>query len=142
MRGVELEDDEALVSYDVKSLFTNVPVNESIAICERRLHEDESLWEQTELSVETIIQLLRFCLTSSFLYNGQHYQQLDGGAMGSPVSSVIADIFMDDFETKAFSKYRDTPCLWKRFVNDILAIVGKSREREVLVYLNSQHDRI
>ena len=34
MRGVELRDDEVLVSYDVKSLFTNVPVNESIAICE------------------------------------------------------------------------------------------------------------
>ena len=40
-RGVELRDD-VLVRYDVKSLFTNVPVNESIAICEKRLREDES----------------------------------------------------------------------------------------------------
>ena len=74
MRGVELRDDEVLVSYDVKSLFTNVPVNESIAICEKRLREDESLKDRTEMSVETIIKLLSFCLTSTtFVYKGQHY---------------------------------------------------------------------
>ena len=47
----------------------------------------------------TIVRLLRFCLTStSFLYRGQHYQQLDGVAIGSPVSPVITDIFMEDLE--------------------------------------------
>ena len=143
MRGVELRDDEVLVSYDVKSLFTNVPVNESIAICEKRLQEDESLKDRTEMSVETIIKLLSFCLTSTtFVYKGQHYQQLDGVAMGSPVSPVIADLFMEDFEMKAFNKYSKTPRLWERFVDDILAIVEKTRTKELLEYLNNQHDRI
>ena len=115
-----------LVSYDVKSLFTNVPVNESLAICEKRLREDESLQDRTEMSVETIIKLLNFCLTSTtFVFKGQHYQQLDGVAMGSTVSPVIADLFMEDFEMKTFNKYSKTPRLWERFIDDILAIVEK-----------------
>ena len=38
-----LQDDEMLVSYDVKSLFTSIPVRESIDICERRLRDDDNL---------------------------------------------------------------------------------------------------
>ena len=54
----------------------------------------KTLSERTQLDVPTIIQLLRFCLTSTaFQYRGQHYKQLDGVAMGSPVSPNIADIF-------------------------------------------------
>ena len=55
--------------------------------CKQCRSEDESLSECTEMSVETIIILLRFCLISStFMYGGQHYRQIHGMAMGSPVS--------------------------------------------------------
>ena len=82
------------------------------------------------MSVETIIKLLSFCLTSTtFVYKGQHYQQLDGVAMGSPVSPVIANLFMEDFEMKAFNKSSKTPRLWEIFDNDILAIVEKQGQR-------------
>ena len=93
MREVSLSEDEILVSYDVKSLFTSIPINETIQICEQRLREDVTLSERTEMSVDTIIILLRFCLLSSaFMYEGQHYRQIQGIAMGSPVSPVLADI--------------------------------------------------
>ena len=93
MREVRLSEDEILVSYDVKSLFTSIPINETIQICEQRLREDGTLSERTEMSVDTIIILLRFCLLSSaFMYEGQHYRQIQGIAMGSPVSPVLADI--------------------------------------------------
>ena len=39
--NVVLQDDEMLVSYDVKSLFTSLLVGESIDICERRLRDDD-----------------------------------------------------------------------------------------------------
>ena len=39
--NVVLQDDEMLVSYNVKSLFTSIPVTESIDICERRLRDDD-----------------------------------------------------------------------------------------------------
>ena len=87
MEEVTLNEDEMLVSYDVKSLFTIIPVEESIGICERKLNEDETLGDRMSMDVATIIRLLWFCLTTtSFQYKGTHYQQLDGVAMGSPAS--------------------------------------------------------
>ena len=143
MEDVVLHDDEMLVSYDVKSLFTSIPVNESVDLCEQRLLDDDSLSDRTSLDVATIVRLLRFCLTStSFLYRGQHYQQLDGVAMGSPVSPVIADIFMEDLENKAFASYSSVPRVWKRFVDDVIAVVKKDGGQDVLQHLNSQHPRI
>ena len=58
--------------------------------------------------------------------------------MGSPVSPVIADIFMEDIEEKAFATYEE-PRLWRRFV---IAIVTKETGNKLLQHLNSQHPRI
>ena len=55
------------------------------------------------MDVTTIVRLLRFRLTTTaFQFKGTHYQQLDGVAMGSPVSPVIADIFMEDLRRRRF----------------------------------------
>ena len=85
MGDINLRENKILVSYDVKSLFTSIPVEESLGICERKLREDNTLNEQTSMDV-TIVRLLRFCLTTTaFQFKGTHYQQLNGVAMGSPV---------------------------------------------------------
>ena len=142
MKDISLDANEMLVSYDVKSLFTSIPVEESIGIIERKLRDDETLNDRTTMDVSTIIRLLRFCLTNtSFQYNGIHYQQLDGVAMGSPVSPVIADIFMEDLETKAFAAYA-APRLWKRFVDDVIAVLMKKSGETLLQHLNNQHPKI
>ena len=143
MKEVVLDEDEILVSYDVKSLFTSVPVEESIAICERRLMNDETLPSRTTMDVATIILFLRFCLTTtSFRYNNQYFKQLDGVAMGSPISPIVADIFMQDFEDRAFTKYERIPRIWKRFVDDVIVVIRKDDSQAVLNHLNSQHRKI
>ena len=48
-----------------------------------------------------------------FAYNGTHYQQVFGTAMGSPVSAVIANMVMDDVEQGAFATSLVKPFLWK-----------------------------
>ena len=65
MENVKLEARERLVSYDVKSLCTSIPVDEAIEICERKLRDDEELVDRTGMGVDTIVQLLRFCLKST-----------------------------------------------------------------------------
>ena len=143
MKTVTVNDDELLVSYDVKSLFTSIPVKESIEVCEERLRQDNTLADRTCMDVETISSLLRFCLTStSFQYGGKHFKQVDGVAMGSPVSSVIADIFMENLEMKAFQGYGTVPRVWKRFVDDVLAVVRKAEVERFLDHLNNTHPNI
>ena len=61
--------------------------------------------EKTER--ENIMDLLNLCLTSTyFQYNGKHYKQLHGTAMGSPVSVVVAEIVMQNIEEQALARYK------------------------------------
>ena len=58
MKSVHVESDEILVSFDVSSLFTNVPVGEAISTICVRLREDETLGDRTILSLERLAELL------------------------------------------------------------------------------------
>ena len=62
--------------------------------------------------------------------------------MGSPVSLVIADIFMEDLEDKTFAMYNATPRVWYRFVDDVISVVKEHSVQVLLQYLNKQHGRI
>ena len=66
------------------------------------LSRDRTLVERTALSVDNICDLLSLVLTNIyFSFNGNFYEQKFGTAMGSPVSPIVANIIMQDLETKA-----------------------------------------
>ncbi len=72
-----------MVSFDVASLFTNVPIDEAVSVIRDKLQNDENLDERTCLSPECITELLEVCLRSTyFRYNRNCYEQVDGAAMG------------------------------------------------------------
>jgi hypothetical protein len=78
-----------MVSFDVISLFTKVPVEESLILLKQHFSNE-------------ILALYKHILTSTyFCIEGQYYDQTDGVAMGSPLSPVIANFYMEDFERKA-----------------------------------------
>ena len=104
IKEVRLKPGECIVSYDVKALFTSVPINPVLDIIKERLASDQDLHKRTTMSVNQIIKLLEFCLNStSFVYQGQFYQQIEGAAMGSPLSPIVANIFMEKFEEEALA---------------------------------------
>ena len=77
LSNVQLNSNELLVSYDVTALFTCTPVGESLKIIESRLKNDTSLHERTNLSVEQIMSLLEYSLTTTyFQYDNVCYQQI------------------------------------------------------------------
>ena len=91
IRDKPLNAYEELVSFDVVSLFTKILLDLAVKVAEDRLREDASLGQRTSLPVEDIIHLLYFCLnTTQFAYNGTHYQQVSGTAMGSSVSAALS----------------------------------------------------
>ena len=108
-----------LVSFDVTSLFTNVPVDLAVKIAGDRLTNDPSLADRSSLSPTEIQTLLSFCLNATYLaYRGEFFQQTFGTAMGSPVSVTVADLVMEDVEQRALSTYHSPPPFWKRYVDD------------------------
>ena len=53
------------------------------------------------IPAEDIMDLLKLCLASTYFhYNDNHYKQLHGTAMESPVSVVVAEIVMQNIGTK------------------------------------------
>ncbi|XP_071491393.1 uncharacterized protein [Diadema antillarum] len=132
-----------MVSYDVTALFTCTLVKESLSIIKERLRNDTSLMDRTELSVEQIMNLLEYCLTTTyFQYDGEFYQQLEGAAMGSPVSPITANLFMEDFESKTLKSYPVPPKFWGRYVDDTIVVIKEDQIDQFTDHINSQHSSI
>ena len=99
-----------MVSFDVKSLFTSLPVDLALSITKERLQRDQNLAERTNLSVDNILRLSDFVLNHNyFKYDGAHYKQIFGCAMGSPISPVLAALVMEEIEETAISTFPYLP---------------------------------
>ena len=110
IQKVKLEPGEVMTSYDVKALFTSVPVDPSIKIVKQKLLQDHKLPQRTNMPIQHIMTLLEFCLKNPyFLFQGKYYEQVYGAAMGYPISPLIANLFMEEFEVKALSSTHTPP---------------------------------
>ena len=80
-------EDDILVSYDVTSLFTNVPVQETIRILVEKAFTDNWFNSTYDLNLQKdqLTQLLRMASTDQlFQFDGQLYEQCEGVAIGVP----------------------------------------------------------
>ena len=110
-----LDETDVLVSFDVTALFTSVPVDKSLEIIFDLLTKDSTLSQRTTLNPAQVRDLLAICLKSTyFQYNQTIYSQTEGAAMGSPVSPIVANLFMEWFEVQAIDKFQYEITIWKR----------------------------
>ena len=108
-----VSNNDLLVSFDVESLFTSVPVKDACAIILNRLEFDTTLSDRTQLSPVEIHDLLEMCLNStSFRWRDTFYRQTEGAAMGSPLSPIVANLFMEHFEETALQSATHKPKVW------------------------------
>ena len=86
-----------MTSFDVKSLFASVPLEETINVALDRIYHRKEI--ETSISKNDMRNLL--CTKYvHFCFGGEIYQQNDGVAMGSPLGPVLAGILMAGLETK------------------------------------------
>ena len=144
VRTLSLAEDETMVSFDVKSLFTSVPTDVACDIARGRLEEemgreDSTIRAQTGMDVEDIVLLLKLCLnTTYFQVNGKFYRQKQGAAMGSPVSVIVANLFMEELEKKAIDTFDHEVRVWKRYVDDTFVVLKKEHVGALHSHLNRQ----
>ena len=132
-----------MVSYDVRALFTSVPVQPALEVIKKLLEEDQDLHNRTTMSSKHIMDLLEFCLRSTyFTHKGKFFEQVEGAAMGSPISPIVANLFMENFESRALQSSPNPPLLWKRFVDDTFVILKRGHKEEFLTHINSVDNNI
>ena len=93
-----LEETDVMASFDVASLFTGVPVNEAFVVISQRLQNKATLKDRTNINVPDLCTLVEVYLKSTYFHFGESYEQVEGAAIGSPLSPIVANIFMEDFE--------------------------------------------
>ena len=143
LEDVRIAEDEIMVSFDVKSLFTSVPTKSAFETISQTLNRDPDFKKRNNVVPETVLDMLKVCLsTTSFQFQGKHYELSDGLPMGSPASPAIANIFMAKLEEDALKSFDGAPDVWYRYVDDVFSIVKKSLVEKLLVHLNNQHPSI
>jgi len=120
-----------------------VPIEGAVKAALCKLENDPGLADRTNLTPTQIADLLNFVLRSTyFQYNGSIYEQKDGAAMGSPVSAVIANLYMEEFEERVIATATYKPKIWKRYVDDTFTVLGKDYADGFLQHLKSQRSTI
>ena len=101
IRQQKISNTEEIVSFDVESLFKNVPTNEKIDIIIKDLYNDNKLKTVVKITQNNMQKLLKICTQEShFMCNNEFYEQIYGVAMGSPLGLLFAKWFLKDFESK------------------------------------------
>ncbi|XP_072172658.1 uncharacterized protein [Diadema setosum] len=122
-----------------------VPIDAACDAAFLKLSSDATLPQRTQLSPTKIVDVLKFVLHSTyFMYNGDFYEQQEGAPMGSPVSAVIANLYMEFFEEQALKTCPPNcaPRVWKRYVDDTFIITARSSANDLLEHVNAQHPSI
>lgn len=133
-----------IVSYDVTSLYTNVPVFETINIlCDKIFRNSDVFHGFNRIN---FLEFLKISVTNTyFLFNNVLYQQIEGLAMGNPLAPSLANIFLCNFEENMFDNCPPDikPLYYRRYLDDTFAIFHNEAQADhFLTFLNNQHPNI
>ena len=133
LNNIQINVNNRIIALDIKDLYINLPIKNILCITEFQLNkgnQDRVTTKQTMHLLETILK------QNYFQYNNQFYQSNNGIAMGSPISGMLAEIYLQYLE-ETYVKH----CLenkeityYKRYVEDILIIFEQSTISEHTIH--------
>ena len=133
-----------MASLDVDSLFTNIPLTETIEIVVDKLYRENV--NGLSLSKREFKEMLILATSGTvFYFNGNYFRQKDGAAMGSPLGPALANAFLCHHEgtwlqscPKEFA-----PAFYSRYVDDIFILLYSIDHAQLLAnYFSSKHRNI
>lgn len=144
LTNIKVDRSETIVSFDVISLFTNIPVRTAIRTI---MGKWNVIKNHTKMSSSQFLKILQFCLNDNnyFIYKDKIYNQIFGMPMGNPLSPTIADIILDNLLDSAIEELKNKNIFIKyivKYVDDILAIIKSDDQEEILSTFNKYHSKI
>jgi len=147
INGFTLNGNEVMVSYDVVSLFTNVPLEETIDIVLKYVYATNSPITPP-FDQDIFRKMLLLCSQSYFMYNDLLYQQINGVSMGGPLAPTLANACLAHLENELLNDSADKNCthfpnLFLRYVDDCFALFNNFESADLfLKCLNGLHPSI
>ena len=130
-----------MISVDVSSLFTIVPLDYTIDLTLKRIYGDKEI--ETEISRNDMKNLLLLCTKNvHFTFENNIYQQNNGVAMWHPLGPMLAGIFMAHLEKTLMPKLEKFMKAWKRYVDGTITYIKPDFTTDVVNILNKYHENI
>ena len=140
-----LPDGAILCTVDVVGLYPHIPHDEGLqAVKEALVAWDSNLDERKKLGdlKNDIVDLTEIVLkNNNFVFDGKHFIQKLGTAIGTRMAPSYANIFMDKLERQFIEQAEMKPHTWWRYIDDIFIIwtEGENSLRDFIDYLNSEN---
>ena len=143
--SLNLHSNSFMASFDISSLYTNVPVLETINIICDSVFNNDSIFHS--LTKEDFCKLLHLAVDDTyFIFNKTLYKQTDGLSMGNPIAPVMANIFLCDLETRILDTCNPDfkPIFYRRYLLDDTFVIFKEEHHASLFlnHINNIHQNI
>ena len=140
------QEGDYCVSFDIVSLYTNVPLDETISLVANQMFEENITGKTPPMDKPGLISLLKTATGGIFSHREQLYQQRDGVAMGNPLAPTLANFFLTKLENallKNNNAEKDDPCFYARYVDDVFCVFRKPSDHNIfLSKLNALHENL
>ena len=143
LHNIEIRNQLKILTLDIKDLYVNLPIQNIVNITKCLLHKHNNqhiIFTQTLELIKTILH------EKYFQYNDNYYQSIKGIALGSPLSSTLAEIYLQYFEELTVKHWMETNEIvyYKRYFVDITIIFNqyKTTEHTITKYMNNVHKHL
>jgi DNA integrity scanning protein DisA with diadenylate cyclase activity len=137
-----MEENFRMITFDMKDLYVNIPINVTLSITKALLLE-----QNNEHTTKEIISLLDIIFQQNyFISQNNIYQPEKGISMGSPISVIVAEIFLQHLENSHLNQILETKNIifYTRYVDDILIIYDTERTSSETIHncMNKIHPNL
>lgn len=128
IKDIHISNKTKLISFDITNLYSNIPIQKTLRMMKKILDKNIDIKNNFDIiDSENILDILEEITNQNFfLFNNKHYQMQTGLSMGSPISGLMAEIFLDEMEKELFSEkhklFTQNIKAYFRYVDDIIII--------------------
>jgi hypothetical protein len=112
-----LQSTTLFITFDVSDLYTMIPQDGALLALGRFLSRNAVEGRIANMNIDVIMKMARLVLnTNCFAFENKYYQQIRGGAMGSPLTMTLANIYMLEWEQPLIEHQRTEHEVYGRYV--------------------------
>lgn len=133
IKSARILPDMKFKSYDAKSMFTNISVNQALKAVKKR----QQKLRLTDIEMQMLIDIIKFvCTTNTEIeFNDRIYKQIKGLRMGSSLSPILADFVLEDMLDQIFTTI-ERPEIFLKYVDDIITVTTEEEHEKIFQALN------